>query len=50
MKRPSRLVGMKQIFAGKKAFHKSMANLPIEKKLDIVAALKRIDYSIKPAK
>ena len=50
MKRPGRPVGMKRIFAGKKAFHKSMANLPIEKKLDIVAALQRIDYSIKPAK
>lgn len=37
------------VFAGKKKFHKAMANLPIKKKLKIVADLQKIDYSIKPA-
>ncbi|MDO8803546.1 MAG: hypothetical protein Q7R35_03865 [Elusimicrobiota bacterium] len=37
------------IFAGKRKFHKAMANLPIEEKVKMVASLQRIDYSIKPA-
>ncbi|MBU2572868.1 MAG: hypothetical protein KKH28_02170 [Elusimicrobia bacterium] len=41
---------MRRIFAGKKEFHKAVANLPIKEKLRIVAALQRIDYSIKPEK
>ena len=40
---------VERIFDGKSKFHKSMANLPIEEKLKIVAVLQRIDYSIKPA-
>ena len=41
--------GVERIFDGKRKFHKSMANLPIEEKLKIVAVLQRIDYSIRPA-
>jgi len=41
--------GVERIFDGKKKFHKAMANLPIEEKIRMVAALQRIDYSIKPA-
>jgi len=40
---------VERIFAGKRKFHKAMANLPIKEKLKIVAVLQRIDYSIKPA-
>lgn len=41
--------GVERIFAGKREFHKAMANLPIREKIKIVAVLQRIDYSIKPA-
>lgn len=41
--------GVERLFAGKRKFHKSMANLPIGEKLKMVAVLQRIDYSIKPA-
>ena len=41
--------GAERIFNGKRKFHKAMANLPIEEKVKMVAALQRIDYSIKPA-
>ena len=37
------------IFEGKRKFHKAMADLPIAEKMRMVAALQRIDYSIKPA-
>lgn len=37
------------IFEGKRKFHKAMAGLPIGEKIKIVAALQRIDHSIKPA-
>ena len=40
---------VESIFEGKRKFHKAMADLPIEEKVKIVAALQRIDYSIKPA-
>lgn len=39
-----------RIFAAKGKFHKAMAKMPIMEKLKIVAALQRLDYSIKPAK
>ncbi len=38
-----------RIFDGKRKFHRAMAKLPIEEKIKMVAALQRIDYSIKPA-
>ena len=41
--------GVERIFTGKRNFHKALANLPIEEKIKAVAALQRIDYSIKPA-
>lgn len=44
-----RRVDAERIFAGKRNFHKAMANLPIEEKIKAVAALQRIDYSIRPA-
>jgi len=44
-----RRIDAERIFAGKKKFHNAMANLPIEEKIRAVAALQRIDYSIRPA-
>ena len=40
---------VERVFDAKRKFHKAMANLPIGEKLKMVAALQRIDYSIKPA-
>ncbi len=44
-----RRIDAERIFARKRNFHKALANLPIEEKIKAVAALQRIDYSIKPA-